>query len=83
VTLHDLIEAIVGDLPDEDDEYEPNIVEDGKGGYLISGKTTIHELNKFFDRDVLGEEVFGYATIAGYLLGNIGKMPKIGEKYEF
>lgn len=56
VTLHDLIEAIVGDLPDEDDEYEPDVVECADGRYFVSGKTAIHEFNKFFDREVIEGE---------------------------
>lgn len=71
VTLHNLIEAIVGDLPDEDDEYEPDVVESSDGRYYVAGKTAIHEFNKYFDREAIDGEGVRYATVAGYILGNL------------
>src|SRR5690606_11075785 len=44
ITLHDLIEAIVGDLPDEDETDGPSIFRRNDGSYLIDGKTLVYEL---------------------------------------
>src|SRR5690606_28082570 len=48
ITLHDLIEAIVGDLPDEDETEEPHIFKRQDGSYLLEGKTLIYEINQYF-----------------------------------
>lgn len=54
ITLHDLIEAIVGDLPDEDEsEEEDNITVRKEEGFLINGKTTIWELNQYFSKVII------------------------------
>ncbi len=48
ITLHDLMEVIIGDLPDEDEEAEDGIIRRENGEYLVSGKTLIYELNQYF-----------------------------------
>jgi putative hemolysin len=82
VTLHDLIEAIVGHLPDEDDESEPDIIERKDGSLLVSGRTPIHEFNSYFEREIIEENGAKYATLAGYLIGYAGRMPRVSDRYE-
>ena len=53
LTLHDLIEAIVGDLPEEDEVDELSIFQRTDGSYLIDGKTLIFELNQFFQKEII------------------------------
>src|SRR5690606_2816244 len=54
ITLHDLIEAVMGDLPDEDEPDEEKHITLRKGGdYFLSGRTPIWELNQFFSKKVI------------------------------
>lgn len=79
VTLHDLFEAIVGDLPDEDEEGH-SIVKRADGTYLIDGRTLIYELNQYFQREVIEDNIEYYTTISGFILHQLKSIPSIGER---
>ena len=79
ITLHDLIEAIVGDLPDEDETDVPLIAHRYDGSYLIDGRTLIFELNQFFQREVVVSNPSLYTTISGFILSQLQELPKEGD----
>jgi putative hemolysin len=81
ITLYDLFEAIVGDLPEEDEEI--NILRREDGSYLVNGKTTVIEINQFFGREVIEKDHSRYTTISGFILDKTKAIPKTGEKVEF
>lgn len=89
ITLHDLIEVIVGDLPDEDEEIDWNIIKLPEWQYLLSGKTLVYEINQYFQENVIEENSHEYNTLSGYIMNQYGRLPKTGEKisnennYEF
>lgn len=89
ITLHDLIEVIVGDLPDEDEEIDWNIVKLSEWQYLIGGRTLVYEINQYFQENVIEESSHEYTTLSGYIMNQHGRLPKTGEKiinenhYEF
>ncbi len=83
ITIHDLIEAIVGDLPDEDEVDELDIVERADGSYLINGKTLIYELNQYFQRELIEDNISMYTTLAGFVLENLKAIPVAGANFEF
>ncbi|HEX8516289.1 MAG TPA: hemolysin family protein [Bacteroidia bacterium] len=80
VTLHDLIEAIVGDLPDEDESDDVYIFKREDGSYLIDGKTPVYELNQYFQREVIVDNISKYTTVSGYILNQLKRLPAIGDK---
>lgn len=80
VTLHDLTEAIVGDLPDEDDAEEQEIIKRGDGSWLVGGQVLIGDLNQRIGVDIIDERETTYATVAGYFLGRFEHIPKPGER---
>ncbi len=80
VTLHDLIEAIVGDLPDEDESDEAYIFKRDDGSYLIDGRTLIYELNQYFQREVIPNNISQYTTISGFILDELRRIPNSGDK---
>lgn len=80
ITLHDLIEAIVGDLPDEDETDELNIVKRDDNTYLIDGKTLIYELNQYFQSEIIEDNISHYTTISGFILSKLQSIPTAGEK---
>lgn len=79
ITLHDLIEAIVGDLPDEDEKEENHITRREDGTYLLNGKTLIHELNHFFEKEIIENNLSHYATVSGFLIDRLKSMPHAGD----
>ncbi len=82
VTLHDLIEAIVGDLPDEDETDELNIIPQSKDTFLVNGKTLVYELNQYFQRVIIEDNIDAYSTISGFMLEHFGAIPKVGNKFK-
>jgi CBS domain containing-hemolysin-like protein len=77
VTTHDLLEAIVGELPDEDET--PDIVPEGEG-WLINGSTNIHHVEQVLECDGLVSDSDEYVTLAGMLLSHFGVLPSAGQQ---
>ncbi len=82
ITLHDLMEVIVGNLPDEDEETEGNIVKWSGSQYLINGRTLVYEINQFFQEDVIEDKNTEYTTLSGYIMNAFERLPKTGEKFQ-
>jgi CBS domain containing-hemolysin-like protein len=75
VTLEDLLEEIVGEVRDPfDDEAGIQPLQDGT--VLMDGLTPIEELNARFQLTLHDPH---YDTIAGYILGRLGRMARIGD----
>ncbi|MGF1925772.1 MAG: transporter associated domain-containing protein, partial [Bacteroidia bacterium] len=79
ITLHDLIEAIVGDLPDEDENDEKHITDRADGSYLLNGRTLIFELNQYFSKEVIEDNISSYSTISGFMIDRLKAMPHAGD----
>jgi len=80
VTLEDLLEELVGDITDEYDREEPEIVEVSAGVYRVSGKASIDDVNDLLDAELPDEE---WDTVAGLVLDLFQRIPKAGEETEF
>lgn len=77
VTTTDLLEAIAGEFPDEDDEKL--VIEKGADGSLtVDGWIDIRQASKLVDVDLVDEND-RYSTLAGFILWNLGHLPHEGE----
>ena len=79
VTLEDLLEEIVGEVSDPFDRINPEIQTLPDGSALIDGLALIEEVNQHLNL-VLQDP--NYDTIAGYVLGKLGRIPRIGDTVE-
>ena len=79
VTLEDLIEAIVGNIQDEYDNEEEEIVEESENIFTIDGPAYIEEVNELVG-DIIPEG--DYDTLGGFLISNLGFLPKDEDKNE-
>jgi putative hemolysin len=79
ITLHDMIEAIMGDMPEEDDT-DPDIVKRSERSFLINGKTSIFDINDYFGIEIIEDDPHNYTTLSGYFLFKLGEIPKTGTK---
>ncbi|WAY97353.1 TerC family protein [Serratia marcescens] len=79
VTPLDVLEAIAGEFPDEDEA--PDIVAEGDG-WLVKGGTDLHSLEQALACDDLVSPTADYATLAGLLLAHYGQMPVAGDSIE-
>lgn len=82
ITLHDLLESIVGDLPDLDELNEPAILKRDDGSYLVNGSVPIRELNKELRQEFIRKDADDYSTLAGFIIHHLGRFPTSGEKLE-
>jgi len=80
VSLEDLLEELVGEIADEYDVEEPEMVEVGDGVYRVSGKTSIDDVNEMLDTELPDEE---WDTVGGLVLDIFGKIPSAGDEQEF
>lgn len=76
VTIEDIIEEIVGEIQDEHDAEEPQLVELDDGAILVDATMDVGELS-----DVLGVELpkDGYDTIGGFVIAQHGAVPEVGQ----
>ena len=77
ITIEDLLEEIVGDIQDEYDVEEEELVEEEDGNVLVDGRLNIEELEEYFDIEVPREK---FDTVGGYLLDLFGYVPRSGEE---
>jgi CBS domain containing-hemolysin-like protein len=79
VTLEDLLEEIFGEVSDPFDRVSPEFQTQPDGSIWIDGMTLIEDVNAHLGLDL---EDPNYYTIAGYMLGKLGRIPKVKESIE-
>ncbi len=79
VTLHDLAEGILGDLPTDDIDDEPDILVREDMSLLVDGFTTINDLNEQLKLELIPEDE-DFTTIAGFIMDEMDAIPKTGDK---
>jgi CBS domain containing-hemolysin-like protein len=72
VTIEDALEEIVGELTDEHDRAEPQVVDMGDGRFRVPARLAIDELGELFDIEIEDDDV---DTAAGLLTKALGKVP--------
>jgi putative hemolysin len=84
VTLHDVLEAIVGVLPTEEAAAEPRLVRREDGSWLMDGLLAVDEFKEALGLPSLPEEETGaYETVGGFVLTHLGRVPAIGDHFEW
>lgn len=81
-TLHNILEAIVGDLPPPETNTEQQIRRRDDGSYLLDGTLTLGDFREFFGFD-LNDHTSGsvlYSTIAGFVTARLQHISAEGEK---
>jgi len=83
ITLHDILEAIVGDVRTLGEPLDTPVVVRDDGSWLIDGDTSIEKLKDILSVDSFPEEEEGYyRTIAGLIMYVLQRIPKTGEHIE-
>lgn len=86
LTLHDILEELVGSMPSGEKEKKENdnrIIQRGPNEWLMEGLLTIEEFKDFFELedDLPGEEDDLYKTLAGFVTYGVGRIPKETDTY--
>jgi putative hemolysin len=78
VTGEDVLEAVVGDMPERRLGEEPAIVRREDGSMLMDGMLSTDDLKLALGVDELPDEA-GYHTLAGFVLDQLGRIPEEGQ----
>ena len=78
-TIEDMIEEIVGNITDEFDDEEQNLIKLSNGDYIVAGDTTLSDLESILDMELV-EEDSDYDTIAGLVIQLLDRVPEQREK---
>ncbi|MGL5940430.1 MAG: hemolysin family protein [Waterburya sp.] len=84
VTLTDLMEAIVGDLPLIETQEEPMAIQREDGSWLLDGLLAIDEFRGIFNDKSLPEmQIHVYHTLGGFVMHSLMHIPQSGEHFEW
>jgi putative hemolysin len=79
ITLHDLVENILGELPERYEDFEKPVFEREDGSLLVDGSILLDELEEIlkirFDRQR------DYTTLGGFVMSVLNKIPKTGDSF--
>jgi putative hemolysin len=80
ITLNDILEAIVGDIP-EPDIQDYGIKKRDDGSYLVDGQIPFYDFLTYFDKaDWMNEGEHEFDTLAGFILHELERIPQTGDK---
>src|SRR5690242_4707029 len=81
VTVEDVLEQIVGELEDEFDVAQRSPVSLASGAVVVEGSSNLRDLETQYDIILPREE--GFETVGGFVMSQLGKIPKGGERFEY
>jgi CBS domain containing-hemolysin-like protein len=76
ITIEDILEEIVGEIRDEYDVEEPDIVQEGDTRFWVSGRVTLDELSERVGAELVADDV---TTVGGFVYELWGRVPRNGE----
>lgn len=83
VTLNDVLEAIVGDIPYEDEPDEEPIIQRTDNTWIVEGMLPIDDFFDYFNITPSdSDEDSGYETLGGFVMTKLGKVPSTTDKFQ-
>lgn len=83
VTLYDIIENIVGQVPDAGDGYEPDVFVREDKSFLVNGDAPIETLGDIIPDFTIDFEEIDYATVAGFIISQTEQIPRTGDTFDY
>jgi putative hemolysin len=84
VTMHDILEEIVGDINDTSETpEEPQIIERDDGSWLLDGMLSIEDFLEQFELPESSIDRGNYHTLGGFAIMQFGKIPISGEHFQW
>ena len=80
VTLRDVVEHLLGDVPSYDEDYEPEIRQRNSESWFVDGLLSINEFIDYFDLDeeLIESSINNYDTVGGLMIDLLGCIPNVG-----
>jgi len=84
VTIFDILESIVGDIPGEGELVEPEVVQREDGSWLVDGRLPVDEFKELFRLSSLPGEGRGYyQTLGGFVMSYLGRIPTAADNFDW
>lgn len=84
VTLDDLLQAIVGDIPEHGEVVETEAFQREDGSWLLDGMLNIDDFQELLEIKELPDDNEGYyQTVGGFVMAMLGRIPAAGDGFEF
>ena len=84
VNVDDLVEAVVGELPERGAPDAPDVVRQPDGAWLVDGDAPAEELDELLDVDGPADGARrGYHSVGGLVLTTLGRVPQPGDAFEY
>jgi len=77
VTIEDILEELVGEIEDEHDNEEEELIQISENEYIADGKLDIETFEDHFEVDVGDQDI---ETIGGLMINKLGVLPKIDDE---
>ena len=84
VTLTDVLQAIVGDIPSTDELEEPQAIQREDGSWLLDGMLPIYQFKELLsleDEELPGEHRGSYQTLGGFVVMHLGRIPASADHF--
>jgi len=82
VTDYDILETIVGEIPEDGSDEDFLAIQREDGSWLFDGLIVIDQLKELLDiSEMPGEEKAGFQTLSGFVMSQLGRIPKTGAKF--
>ncbi|MBC7805222.1 MAG: HlyC/CorC family transporter [Akkermansiaceae bacterium] len=85
LTLHDVLEGIVGEVPSaaEIQEQDFSAVERADGSWLLDGMLAVEEMLRVMNLKIVPEDIGAYNTLGGFIMARLGHIPSVGERFDW
>ena len=80
VSMEDLIEEIVGDIDDEYDQSEEDIIQINESEYIVDATYRIPDINEKLNLHITSDD---FDSIGGFVIGLFDRFPTEGEEIQF
>ncbi|MBK7709851.1 MAG: hypothetical protein IPJ37_01920 [Bacteroidales bacterium] len=77
------MENLIGEMPEEGESDEPDIFIRNDKSVLVSGDAPVEVLDGIIEGFVIDFGKIDYSTVAGFVFDSIGKIPQVGDKFEY
>jgi putative hemolysin len=83
LTIMDILEAIVGDVPDEKELDHPDILQRHDGSWLVGGMVSIDDFKEALEiKEIANEEKGNFQSVGGLVLHHLGRIPTEGDEFD-
>lgn len=84
ITVDDILTALVGDIPEQGEQIDPDAIQRDDGSWLIDGMFGIDEFQELMDLRSLPPATEGYyQTVGGFVMACLGHVPNPGDHFEW